>query len=264
MIDSIGRGTADGEIVNPKAVAWDRLGSAYWSRNYDGGPNAAACAQYLEGIAADQKVLLVGASTVALAHAVLDAGAELVVADFSTAMLAELEQLIPGRAEFIRVDVTRPDIPFEPVFDLVLADRLVNRFVVAEMSSALRTLLAAVKRGGTLRLSYRMGLYARDAAVLDEAARRGVTPAVFDEAAFDVDYSGAAEWLAQVLPQHGDIPMDALVEFYVARGREHRIRAGELDVLAAQEIPAGLDFEIAHLPVPGQRDDFVFQLTRTA
>ncbi|WP_256787989.1 class I SAM-dependent methyltransferase [Frankia sp. AvcI1] len=255
---------ADHEITNSKAGAWDRLGSAYWNRNYDGGPNPAACAQYLEGLAAGERVLLVGASTVALARAVLDAGAELVVADFSAVMLAELENLIPGRAEFVRVDVTRADSRFDGAFDLVIADRLVNRFVRAELRSALRTLSAAVRPGGKMRLSYRLGLYERDGAVLSEAARRGVLSTVFDEVEFDVDYSAAAEWLGTVLPPHGDIPTHALVDFYVARGREHRIRTGELDELAAQEVPRGLRYETAHLPVPGQGDDFLLQLTRLA
>ncbi|MFF3570930.1 class I SAM-dependent methyltransferase [Nocardia jiangxiensis] len=254
--------TADREITNPKAVAWDRLGSAYWNLNYNGGPNPSACVQYLDGVAAGERVLLVGASTVALARAVLDAGAELVVADFSAVMLAELEYLLPGQAEFVRVDVTRADPRFDDAFDLVLADRLVNRFVLAEMRGALRTLSGAVRPGGKLRLSYRLGLYERDVPVLAEAARRGETSAVFDEAQFDVDYSGAAEWLATVLPPHGDIPMDMLVDFYVARGREHRIRTGELDELAAQVISDSTRYEIAHLPVLGHSGDFLFQLTR--
>jgi hypothetical protein len=253
---------ADREITNAKVAAWDRLGSAYWNRNYDGGPNAAACAQYLDGIAGGERVLLVGASTVALARAVIEAGGELVVADFSAVMLAELENLIPGRAEFVLADVTRAGSRFDAAFDLVVADRLVNRLVRVEQCLALRTLSAAVRPGGTMRLSYRLGLYERDRPVLAEAARRGVLSAVFDEAAFDVDYGPAAEWLGSVLPPHGDIPTDALVDFYVARGREHRIIRGELDELTAQAVPRGFRYETAHLPVPGRRDDFLFQLTR--
>jgi Methyltransferase domain len=256
--------TTGREITNSKVAAWDRLGSAYWNRAYDGGPNAAACAQYLDGVAAGARVLLVGASTVALARAALDAGLELVVADFSAVMLAELEKLIPGRAEFVRVDVTRADPRFEAAFDLVVADRLINRFVRAELRGALRTLSAALRPGGKMRLSYRLGLYERDAPVLAEAARRGVLAGVFDEAEFDVDYSAGADWLGTVLPRHGDIPMDALVDFYVARGREHRIRTGELDELAARNVPREFRYETAHLPVPGQDDDFLLQLTRLA
>jgi hypothetical protein len=256
--------TVDPEITNSKVVAWDGLGSAYWNRNYDGGPNPAACAQYLEGVAAGERVLLVGASTVALARAALDAGARLVVADFSAVMLAELESLIPGRAQFVRVDVTRADSRFDDAFDLVVADRLVNRFVRVELRGALRTLSAALRPGGRMRLSYRLGLYERDRAVLAEAARRGVLSAVFDEAEFDVDYGPTAEWLGTVLPRHGDIPTGALVEFYVARGREHRLRPGELDELVAQAVPDGGRYETAHLPVPGQSDDFLLQLTRSS
>ena len=253
---------ADREITNAKAAAWDGLGSSYWNRNYDGGPTPAACAQYLEGLNAGGRVLLVGASTIALARAVLDAGAGLVVADFSAVMLAELERLLPDRAELVQSDVTRGDARFDDTFDLVIADRLVNRFVRAELHSALRTLSAAVRPGGTMRLSYRLGLYERDRAVLTEAARRGQLAAVFDETELDVDYSAAAEWLGTVLPPHGDIPMGALVDFYVARGREHRIRPGELDELTARAVPPDFRYEIAHPQVPGQSNDFLLQVTR--
>ncbi|MCK9896085.1 class I SAM-dependent methyltransferase [Frankia sp. AgB32] len=254
--------TGDRKITNAKAAAWDGLGSAYWNRAYDGGPSPAACAQYLDGTARGQRVLLVGASTVSLARAALDVGAELVVADFSAVMLAELAVVLPGGAEFALVDVTRADAPFDATFDLVVADRLLNRFVLAELRAALRTLTAAVRPGGLTRLSYRSGLYERDRVVLAEAARRGVLTTVFDEAEFDVDYSAAAPWLAAVLPRHGDIPMAALIDFYVARGREHRIRPGELDELAAQVVPPGVHYETAHPPVPGQGDDFLFELRR--
>ncbi|MEU5691991.1 class I SAM-dependent methyltransferase [Actinosynnema sp. NPDC020468] len=265
--DSPGRRPAavDGGIANPKAVAWNRLGSAYWNRNYDGGPDEAGCAQYLGGVAGGERVLLVGASTVRLARAALDAGARLVVADFSEILLAELEaSLGADAARYVRADVVSADPPDVGRFDLIVADRLVNRFTRDEMVRALRFLASAVDVGGRMRLSYRLGLYERDELLLAEARRRGEQAAVFDEAAFDVDYSGASGWLAEVLPRHGDIPVEALVDFYVARGREHRLREGELDGLLAEAVGDGTRYRVAHLPVPGLPADLLLEFTRSA
>lgn len=251
-------------IDNPKAAAWDGIGSAYWDRNYDGGPDEQGCAEYLDGVRAGDRVLLVGASTVRLAMAALKAGAELVVADFSSVMLAELERLLGAQATYVCVDVVQAGTWTGDSFDRVVADRLVNRFTRTEMVSALRLLCSAVAPGGRTRLSYRVGLYARDEAVLAEARRRGELAAVFDEVAFDIDYSGAAAWLADVLPGHGDIPPAALVDFYVARGREHRLQPGELDRIVAEAVGDGVAYALTHVPVPGLPSDFLLDFHRVA
>lgn len=249
---------------NPKVAAWDQLGSAYWDSNYDGGPDGRGCDEYLDGVRAGDRVLLVGASTVRLARAALATGAELVVADFSPVMLAELERMLGAAAEYRCVDVVRAGAWEGEPFDRIVADRLVNRFTRDEMVNALRLLCSAVAKGGRTRLSYRVGLYERDELVLAEARRRGELAAVFDESAFDVDYSGGAAWLADVLPRHGDIPAEALVDFYVARGREHRLLPGELDRIVAEAVGEATAYELTHLPVPGLPADFLLDFHRTA
>jgi len=250
-------------IRNPKAAAWDRLGASYWDHGYDGGPTHEGCGLYLDGVEAGQAVAVIGASTVRLVRASLRRDAVLTVADFSAVMLHDLAVLIGDGARYLHADVTVPDALPSTAFDAVLADRLINRFTLAELEKALTTLVASLRPQGQLRLSYRVGLYERDLPVIEEARRRGELAAVFDEEVFDVDYSGAADWLGTVLSPHGQIPMADLVEFYVRRGREHRLHEGELDNLL-DRIAASNNwrFTVTHLDLPSTGRDRMLVVAR--
>ena len=250
--------------ANPKAEAWDLIGAAYYDAGYDGGPSGADCDLYLQGLQAGESVLLVGASTVRLATAALDRGLELTVADFSRIMLDELRSILGAAARYQYADVTSPESMLRGQFHAVLADRLLNRFTLAEVRQALAHLAAVLRRGGELRLSYRLGLYQRDHPVLAEARRRGVLADVLDEEANDIDYAPARSWLPEVLTPHGDIPMPTLVNFYAGRGREHRLRPGELDQIVAQLEQADGQLVTDHLPMSSVSRDYLLRVTRPA
>jgi hypothetical protein len=254
-----------GELVraNPKTAAWDTIGADYYNRGYDGGPTPADCDLYLHALRPGDTVLLAGASTVRLASAAVQRGLMLTVADFSTVMLTELERLLGGQAIYVQADVTNPGAVIAGKFRAIIADRLLNRFTLAEMRSALTLLCGVLDHGGQLRMSYRLGLYERDRPVLDEARRRGQLAEVFDEGSYDIDYSAAREWLAGVLPPHGSIGTASLVEFYAARGREHRLRPGELDaLLAGIAAEHGWELQVSHLAMDGKPSDYLLQAGR--
>jgi hypothetical protein len=248
---------------NPKSRAWDLLGGAYWNRGYDGGPSPVACIAYLSNISAGDPALLVGASTIRLAFAALNLGVALTIADFSRVMLTELRSIVGDQAAWLLADVTRPGALPAESFQAVLGDRLINRFTLGELRVALTNMTSALRPGGELRLSYREGLYDRDLPVIEEARRRGRLEQIFDEEAFDIDYSSAASWLAKVLPAHGEIDMSTLVAFYAARGSEHRLRRGELDTIIsdiANELGWGL--HPVHHPMSGQPKDHLLVVRR--
>jgi hypothetical protein len=250
-------------LSSSKSTAWDAIGAAYWNQGYDGGPTPAECELYLGGVGVGDPVLLVGASTVRLARAAIEHGAALTVADFSSVQLSQLRELLQDAAAYVLADVTSTGVPAAETFCVVLADRLINRFTIPEMAAALDALAGTIRVGGQLRLSYRLGLYDRDRAVIAEARRRGDLAAVYDEQTSDIDYGGARAWLGAVLPPHGAIPTAALVEFYALRGREHRLRRGELDVLV-QRVAASRSFELSvvHRPLPGRESDYILEVTR--
>jgi len=256
-------GDVHGGIDNPKSTAWDGIGAAYWNQGYDGGPSPEECDLYLRGVGAGDPVLLVGASTVRLALATVERGAVLTVADFSSVQLSQLGQLLHCRAEYVLADVTRSGALAAEAFRVVLADRLINRFTIPEMAAALGVLSGTLRAGGELRLSYRLGLYDRDHAVLAEARRRGDLAAVYDEQTSDIDYGGVRTWLGTVLPPHGAIPIEVLVQFYSSRGREHRLRQGELDVLVQQVAASrGLELSLVQHRLPNRERDYILRVTR--
>ncbi len=246
-----------------KSAAWDLLGASYWNRDYDGGPSSADCDLYLAGVAAGEPLLLAGASTARLAFAAADLGVALTVCDFSAVMLDDLRQVLGKRADYVLADVCQPGSLPSHRFRAVVADRLLNRFTGAELRAASRTLLGALRVGGEARLSYRLGLYDRDLLVLDHARRRGCLADVFDEAAFDIDYSGARDWLKDVLPAHGSLRPETVAQFYAARGREHRLRPGELDALVA-EVCDEQEWKVrfAHIALPGKPGDRILSVRR--
>ncbi|MGE5827776.1 MAG: class I SAM-dependent methyltransferase [Micromonosporaceae bacterium] len=249
---------------NPKAEAWDLLGGAYWNADYDGGPSDAGCRQYLAGLEAGASVLLIGASTARLARAALACGLELTVCDFSPVMLADLRSALGDRASYLLADVTRTGALAAARFRSVLADRLLNRFTVTELNVALTEVIGALRVGGEARLSYRLGLYARDLPVIDAARRHGCLEAVFDESTFDIDYSGGLDWLADVLPPHGSLDPATVVKFYAARGREHRLRPGELDeIMRGICAERDLGIEVGHTDLPETPADHLLTLLRT-
>lgn len=262
FVDSTG-GMERHVAENPKSRAWDLLGDAYWNRGYDGGPSPVACIAYLSNISAGDPALLVGASTVRLAFAALNLGVALTIADFSRVMLTELRSMVGDQAAWLLTDVTRPDALPAESFQAVLGDRLINRFTLDELRVALINMTSALRPGGELRLSYREGLYDRDLPVIEEAGRRGSLKQIFDEEAFDIDYSSTASWLAEVLPAHGEIDMSTLVAFYAARGREHRLRRGELDTIIS-DIANELrwDLHAIHHPISGQPNDHLLVVRR--
>jgi amino acid adenylation domain-containing protein len=260
---TIARPAAAASPANPKSGAWDLIGAAYWNSGYDGGPAGADCDQYLHGLRAGEPVLLVGASTLRLASAAVELGLELTVADFSRTMLDELQSVLGGAARYQHADVTSIDTALRGEFRAVLGDRLLNRFTLAEMHRAVAQLAAVLAPGGELRLSYRLGLYERDHPILAEARRRGVLAEVFDEEAYDIDYAPARSWLPEVLSPHGGIPMPVLVGFYTQRGREHRLRPGELDEIVAQIAQAqARRLGTAHVPMSSTAHDYLLQVTR--
>lgn len=226
-----GREPGAGGAANPKSAAWDAIGASYWNAGYRGGPTRRDIDAYLEGVEPGLPVAVVGASTVHLVAAAVDRGADVTVLDFSPGMREALARELAGRpCRILGQDITA-DVP-EPLrrrFRLVLADRLLNRFVERELCAALRQLLRLLDDAGEVRTSVRLGLYQRDLPLIEEGRRRGVLARFFDESTWVIDYGAAGALLEDALPPHGTIPRDVLLTFYRLRGPEQRLRPGDLE-----------------------------------
>ncbi|MFG3024998.1 hypothetical protein ACGFZQ_41990 [Streptomyces sp. NPDC048254] len=227
-----------------KARAWDLVGDHYWNSGYYGGPAPEHQKEFARRIRPGARTAVVGASTVSLSRAVQQAGADLHVLDFAPGILGAAGQWL-GLAEDRRhlVDVTRP-IPehLKRANELVLADRLVNRFSADDLPAGVRGLRDLVAPMGILAVTVRFGLYPRDSKI-----HAALTPA--EQALFwrpdvgEVDYSVLPDRDIP-LPVWGAISGDTMRKHLRARGREARFSRDELLLTVARA--GGLDCEDVH------------------
>jgi hypothetical protein len=215
-----------------KRAAWELLGAAYWSSGYRGGPSPRDRATYLAGLEAGCDVAVIGASTRDLVVGAAERGCRIHVIDFSARMCEDLVADVGEVFTYTVHDITEPaPATLHERFDVVLADRLLNRFSAPELTAALGTVLALLAPHGELRTAVRVGLYERDLPVLACAWEVGRFDEVFEPSTGHIDYAPVADHLASVLPPHGHIPPELVAEFYRLRGREKRLRAGELETI---------------------------------
>jgi hypothetical protein len=211
-----------------KARAWDLIGERYWNSGYYGGPAPEHWREFRRLLRPGARTAVVGASTVSLSEAAVVAGADVHVLDFAPGILAAAGRRL-GLAEDRRhlVDVTRPIPPdLRGAYDVVLADRLANRFSAADLPAGLRGLRDLTATVGVLGITVRFGLYERDRAIL--AALSGSERCAFwNPAKGEVDY-GALPDRDLPLPVWGRIAAQVIREHLRARGREARFSREEL------------------------------------
>ncbi|GAA3784256.1 hypothetical protein ACFS5L_07635 [Streptomyces phyllanthi] len=224
-----------------KARAWDLVGEHYWNSGYYGGPAPEHQREFTRRMRPGARTAVVGASTVSLSTAAQQAGADLHVLDFAPGILRAASHTL-GLVEDRRhlVDVTRP-IPghLKQAYELVLADRLVNRFSAHDLPAGIRGLRDLVAPAGILAVTVRFGLYERDSEI-----HAALTPA--EQALFwrpdagEVDYSVLPDRDIP-LPVWGAISGDVMRDHLRARGREARFSRDEL--LSTVAAAGGLDCE---------------------
>jgi hypothetical protein len=187
-------------------------------------PSAAEIDLYLSGAGPSSRVCVVGASTKDLVEAAVSRGAQVLVLDFSQTMCDHLErELAPACLTTRCVDILQPP-PADLVGsqDLVLADRLVNRFIRRELTGFFRSTLMLLTPGGEMRTTVKIGFYPMDLELLEEGRARGTLERFYDEETRTLDFSQAPDELRARLVPHGDIPREVLLEWYHGRGQESR------------------------------------------
>jgi SAM-dependent methyltransferase len=219
--------------VSAKSAAWDHIGGMFWRLGRKSAkPSEAEIGIFLDA-APGTRLCIVGASTRDLAEAALARGFELTVLDFSPVMCRDLRAELAGRP--IRVEqgdiLDPPEDLVRSGFDLVLSDRLVNRFDSSHAQSCVEGHCRLLRPGGEARMSVKLGFYALDDALIREAERQGLAEEVYDPSDRTIDYSKARSVLEAVPVRHGDIPREALIEWYVGRGRESRFEAEQLEAI---------------------------------
>jgi SAM-dependent methyltransferase len=249
-----------------KRRAWDILGNKYWSSGYYGGPNAEEISLYLRGATPAVRICVLGASTVELIRAAAAVGSTVSVLDFSAVMLEQLSTELEGlRIETINHDLTLP-LPLEMAerFDLVLADRLLNRFDAEEGPRGCAAMNRLLAEGGVLRTKVRLGIYERDLPLMEAGRKDGTLFGFYYPQTQEIDYSQAKHLLGVGLEPHGDIPPEVILKFYFLRGKEKRFTFREvLDLhLAVGKGNPPVSFA-GHMQTPaGHPQDVMFEFRR--
>ncbi|MFA5897599.1 MAG: class I SAM-dependent methyltransferase [Hyphomicrobium sp.] len=231
--------------MNPKAAAWDRVGGAFWRLGRPSAkPSQAAIDLYLAGMRTNDRVCVVGASTKSVVAAALDRGLEVSVIDFSSVMCEDLETEIPSaRLRCYHRDIlAEPEPSLRGRFDLLIADRLVNRMERDEIPRLFINMAAMLRPGRELRVGVKIGFYPSDSLLIEEGRRAGTLSRFFDERNSTIDYSKATDELSRIALTHGDIPRETLLVWYAGRGRESRFELADLSraVAVAQTSSSGL------------------------
>ena len=188
--------------------------------------------------------------------------ARVTVIDFSARMLLSLDRDLPGRCSLALHDVTLPIGPdLQGRFDVICADRLINRFTEVEAGRALQQILGLGRLGAEFRTAVRFGLYERDLPLIEAGRRHGTLAEFYDESTSTIDYGKTGGLLDELIADHGNIPRDVLLSFYRERGPEKRFQRADLEQLAASARSGDRGFAIKRVELArGNAADHFFTL----
>ncbi len=261
---SVGR-EIDKMAGNAKSEAWELIGDQFWRiGRVSARPSEAEIKLFLEGVDAGTRVTIIGASTKFLIESAIDRGAVVTVLDFSRRMCSDLRDALHGSACDIRLcDVTR-DIPNTLVAgsDLVLSDRLINRFDRSEASVACAN-MARLAGTGLVRASIKLGLYEMDERLIEHGKTEGNLDSFYDSAEKTFWFERAGPVLERALCPHGTIDRNILLEWYRRRGRETRFEYETVvAILASPKAQANGPLRLRrHLPFPDAPRTAMFEFS---
>jgi hypothetical protein len=243
-----------------KAEAWDAIGSLFWELGRSSArPSEREIEEFLAGLPPRSACAVIGASTKELIEAMIAAGHEVTVLDFSRRMCEDLGGALgEGRCRIRQVDITRP-VPedLRATQAAVLSDRLLNRFGPEEAIDALAGMAALAAPGGEVRATARLGFYPMDLRMIELGRERGCLERFYDADRRTLDFAAADGVLESAVLPHGEIPRDLLLEWYRGRGLEKRFDDAEIRALA--EVPGGsLRLEEA-APVPDSAETTMYR-----
>lgn len=223
--------------MGTKNQAWDLMGGRFWREGRKSAkPSTREIDLYL-GQSAGGKLLVVGASTRDLIAAAIERGSDVSVADFSAVMGRDLgEELGHGSFQFFHADILCEPEKISERFDVIVADRLINRFAREDLPAFFANCHFLLNPGGELRTSVKLGFYPMDIRLIDAGRESGQVTRFYDEATRTFNFTQARPTLETITIEHGDLPRDLLLEWYSHRGRESRFDAYDIDRALATDL----------------------------
>ena len=225
-----------------KQRSWDEFGSQYWTMAANTShPSAAETGAFLHGASPGRHVLVLGATTTEVIRAAVGTGADVHVLDFAGRLLDLVGQEFGDSVTRHRHDLLDP-VPDDLAgrFDVVVADRLVNRFHRSEMPRVVANMMRLVAPGGRLHISVRFGLYPLDRRLIEIGTELGTLRNYWDPESRTIDWSGVKTELDRCAEAHGAIPREVVIAWSKMRGVESRLEPEDVPRIVA-EASAGSD-----------------------
>jgi Branched-chain polyamine synthase A C-terminal domain len=219
-----------------KQRSWDEFGSQYWSMAASTShPSAAETGAFLHGASPGRQVLVLGATTTEVIRAAVGTGADVHVLDFAGRLLDLVGQEFGGSVTRHRHDLLDP-VPddLSGRFDVVVADRLVNRFHRSEMPRVVANMMGPVTPAGRLHMSVRFGLYPLDQRLIEIGTEIGTLRNFWDPESWTIDWSGVQTELDRCAEAHGAIPREVVIAWSKMRGVESRLEPEDVPRIVAE------------------------------
>ncbi len=217
-------------MENQKSKAWDLLGGLFWKLGRTTAKPSPREIEIFLSPGDHKKICVIGASTKELIDEALRRLMRVTIVDFSAIMCRDLQdELQSPLLECRTADILEPlaaDLAGQ--FDLVIAERLVNRFVHADCPRFFANAGRLLREGGLARISVKTGFYEMDLRLIEEGRRRGTLNHFFDPTDKTLDFARALDELRSIHVEHGSIPRAVLMRWYAGRGRESRFEVADL------------------------------------
>lgn len=244
-----------------RASAWDVLGGDFWRLAPDSAkPSTEDIDLYLRGLNPGAVCGVLGASSKAVIDEAVQRGLRTMVIDFSARTLSDLAADLGCEGwRAVHHDVLdRPPPELVGIFDVLIADRLINRFVGHEVARFMVNVTSMLRAGGQFRSVIKLGYYESDWPLLEAGRRIGNLASFFDEDSRTIDYSAAGPALDIGVVPHGNIPRDRLLEWYRRRGKESRFELTDVEDFSAATSGQLCFFPIVSESVESGRSMFVW------
>jgi hypothetical protein len=219
-----------------KQRSWDDYGSQYWTAaGSTSHPSRHETHTFLSGIGPGSLVLVLGATTTEVTQSAVDSGAEVHVLDFAAKLLDLAGERFGDAVTRHHHDLLDP-VPDDLAgrFDVVVADRLVNRFHRSEMPRVVANMVSLVAPTGELRISIRLGLYPLDRRLIEVGTELGTLDNFWDSATRTIDWSGVDTEIDRCAEAHGDIPREVVIAWSRMRGVESRLDEADVPAIVTE------------------------------
>jgi len=211
--------------MSNKSKAWDIIGDKFWQLGAKRlKPTKETIKTYIHGIDKKNNCCVIGATSIGLINALLRKNINLTVFDFSKVMCDSLKSKTKGKIKIIYHDATKTfDKSFFNSFDIVIFDRLINRFSIEECKKFLNNIRRILNDSGEIRTTIKHGLYKLDHEIIESLENRpNELIKIFDSKHLTINYSMAAPTLKKLGLKNGRIKQKDLINWYVNRGKEQR------------------------------------------